>query len=138
MVVGVGWLKPAETICDPVTTISCRSPVVLPWLSGCGKSAAPARMGAAARTNNDAQQTYKSRLTVSIILDPWLQPLSGGFLWRVEHKHAFTQPSTKKTSFMFMLLHSVSRRSPEGWRNPSFIQCDMPPEDPVEQVFTSM
>jgi hypothetical protein len=55
MVVGVGWLNPAEVMRDPVTTIASSGwSVEFPWASGGGKSAAPALIGTADRANTDA------------------------------------------------------------------------------------
>src|SRR6201994_3172650 len=59
-VVGVGCVKPAEVIRDPVTTTASSD-------SSCVSAA---RDAAADRTNNEAQQTYKSRPTVGISLGP--------------------------------------------------------------------
>jgi hypothetical protein len=55
IVVGVGWVKPAEVMRDPVTTIASRgSSAESPWLCACGASAAAARIGTADRANTDA------------------------------------------------------------------------------------
>src|SRR4051812_25964219 len=79
-VVGVGCVNPAEVIREPVTTTASRvSFVASSRPPGCGTSAAPARSGAADRTNKDAHQTLKSRLTIGIIPGPHARPLGGGF-----------------------------------------------------------
>jgi hypothetical protein len=66
MVVGVGCVKPAEMIRDPVTTSSSSgSPVALVSVSA-GASAASARTDMTDKANTDTKQRYKSRLALGI------------------------------------------------------------------------
>jgi hypothetical protein len=101
-VVGVGCVNPAEVMRDPVTTTASRDSFdESSWLPCLGTSAAAARGGATDRTNKDAQQTHKSRLTVGIFS---LNPMRPTARWRLfgkrmQHKRAFTKPSIKKHHF---------------------------------------
>src|SRR6266702_3029787 len=62
MVVGVGWVKPAEVIRDPVTTSSSRGAPAL----ASGTSAAPALTATTDKANTDTKLRYKSRLALGI------------------------------------------------------------------------
>jgi hypothetical protein len=76
MVVGVGWVNPAEVIRDPVTTSSSRvAPVVS--VSGLDASAAPAWTDIADKANTDTKQRYKSRLALGISLKPRTEAVRG-------------------------------------------------------------
>ena len=66
-------MNPADVIREPVTTTASRDSFdESSWLAGFGASAsaAAARSGAADRTNQDAQQTHKSRLNTGIFPEP--------------------------------------------------------------------
>src|SRR5882757_8277884 len=86
MVVGVGWVKPAEVIRDPVTTTSSNADSLAPLaglaeLSVFGTSAAPARIGTSVKTRTDEKQTYRNRLTLSTIEHPVPRSRRGNLLW---------------------------------------------------------
>jgi hypothetical protein len=67
MVVGVGWVKPADVIRDPVTTSSSKGwPAALVSGSALGTSAAPARTAMTDKANTDTKLRYKSRLALGI------------------------------------------------------------------------
>src|SRR6266702_3320467 len=67
MVVGVGWVKPAEVIRDPVTTSSSRdSPVALASVPALGASAAPARTAMTDKANTGMKQRHDFLLTPGI------------------------------------------------------------------------
>jgi len=67
MVVGVGWVKPAEVIRDPVITSSSRGWAAAPAsASALGASAAPARSDMTDKANTNTKLRHESRLTLGI------------------------------------------------------------------------
>jgi hypothetical protein len=116
MVVGVGCVKPAAVIRDPVTTSSSRASPVPASVAALDASAAPAWTGMIDKTNTDMKQRYKSCLAPGIFVNPVRRPLHGGLLEmseRFEHKHAFTQASIKNTSFLLLLYKSTLPEVPD-------------------------
>jgi hypothetical protein len=67
------------------------------------------------KANTDTKQRYESRLTLGISYEPRTEPVRGScydsgpsfrenlFVRWFEHKHAFTQASIKKASFVLLL-----------------------------------